>query len=154
VTVVISLNACKRTSVPSHREKEDRNEACDQEGANSGAGCEDQQKSYENKLVESVKKPTNLHTYFFSRREREQIMYRKRAFTNGRAKARMLRSNSPHPVRPLDFKIRTRSPSTTSPAIIAISPNITKKYWQIAADGTACIQAGSTAGRKFIILEH
>jgi hypothetical protein len=135
-------------------EKEDRDKACDQERAKSRAEGEHQQKGYENKLVEPVKKPTDLHTYFFSRREREHRIYRKRAFTNGRAKARMLRSNSPHPVRPLDFKIRTRSPSTTSPAIIAISPNITKKYWQIAADGTACIQAGSTAGRKFIILEH
>jgi hypothetical protein len=128
VTVVIPLNSRKRTSVPSHMEEEDRNEACDQEGANSGTGCEDQQKGYKNKLVESVKKPTNLHTYFFSRREREQRIYRKRAFTNGRAKARMLRMSSPHPVRPPDFKIRTRSPSTTSPAITAISPNITKKY--------------------------
>jgi len=104
--------------------------------------------------VESVKKPTNLHTYFFSRREREQRIYKKRAFTNGRAKARMLRMSSPHPVRPPDFKIRTRSPSTTSPAITAISPNITKKYWQMAAEGIDSIHAGSTAGRKFIILEH
>jgi hypothetical protein len=104
--------------------------------------------------VESVKKPSNLHTYFFSRREREQRIYRKRAFTNGRAKARMLRIKSPHPDRPRDFKIRTRSPRTTIPARNAIRPNITKKYWQMAADGTACIQAGSTDGRKFIILER
>jgi hypothetical protein len=81
-------------------------------------------------------------------------MYRKRAFTNGRAKARMLRISSPNPERPRDFTIITRSPRTTIPARIAISPNITKKYWQIDEEGTACIHSGSTAGRKFIILKH
>jgi hypothetical protein len=133
-------------------EKEDRDKTGDQERAEGRTECEHQQKGYENKLVESVKKPTKLHTYFFSRREREQRMYRKRAFTNGRAKARTLRTSSPHPERPRDFKIRTRSPRTTIPARTAMSPNITKKYWQIAAEGILCIQAGSTEGRKFIIL--
>jgi predicted nucleic acid-binding Zn ribbon protein len=105
--------------------------------------------------VESVKKPTQLHTtYFFSRREREQRIYRKRAFTNGRIKARILRTSSPHPDRPPDFRMTSRSPRTTSPAIKAIRPNITKKYWQIAAEGIDSIQAGSTEGRKFIILDR
>jgi predicted nucleic acid-binding Zn ribbon protein len=103
--------------------------------------------------VEPVKKPTQLHTtYFFSRREREQRIYRKRAFTNGRTKARMLRISSPHPDRPPDFTIRYKSATRTSPARTAIRPNITKKYWQIAAEGIDSIQAGSTEGRKFIIL--